>query len=134
MGKQWKPCQTLFFWAPKSLQMVTAAMKLKDAHSLEGKFQTLSQKGNSIRPKHFGKSSTIKCKIVPKYAQRRVLPWSTTRLRGIRKNHQGLDGFLRILFTLYSLETLYPWHRSVLPPNPTVFLPFQQYLSCIILM
>ena len=36
-GKQWKQCQTLFFWAPKSLQMVTAAMKLKDASSLEGK-------------------------------------------------------------------------------------------------
>ena len=36
-GKQWKQCQTLFFWAPKSLQMVTAAMKLKDAYSLEGK-------------------------------------------------------------------------------------------------
>ena len=30
-------CQTLFFWAPKSLQMVIAAMKLKDAYSLEGK-------------------------------------------------------------------------------------------------
>ena len=30
MGKQWKQCQTLFFLAPKSLQMVTAAMKLKD--------------------------------------------------------------------------------------------------------
>ena len=28
----------LFFWAPKSLQMVIAAMKLKDAYSLEGKF------------------------------------------------------------------------------------------------
>ena len=28
---------TLFFWAPKSQQMVTAAMKLKDACSLEGK-------------------------------------------------------------------------------------------------
>ena len=28
---------TLFFWAPKSLQMVTEAMKLKDACSLEGK-------------------------------------------------------------------------------------------------
>ena len=27
----------VFFWAPKSLQMVTAAMKLKDAYSLEGK-------------------------------------------------------------------------------------------------
>ena len=25
------------FWAPKSLKMVTAAMKLKDAYSLEGK-------------------------------------------------------------------------------------------------
>ena len=37
MGKQWKQCETLFFWAPKSLQMVTAAMKLKDAHFLEGK-------------------------------------------------------------------------------------------------
>ena len=33
MGKQWKQCQTLFFWAPKSLQMVIAAMKLKDAYS-----------------------------------------------------------------------------------------------------
>ena len=35
--KQWKQCQTLFFWAPKSLQMVTADMKLKDAYSLEEK-------------------------------------------------------------------------------------------------
>ena len=29
--------QTLFFWAPESLKMVTAAMKLKDAYSLEEK-------------------------------------------------------------------------------------------------
>ena len=36
-GKQWKQCQTLFSGAPKSLQKVTAAMKLKDAYSLEGK-------------------------------------------------------------------------------------------------
>ena len=36
-GKQWRQWLTLFFWAPKSLQMVTAAMKLKDAHYLEGK-------------------------------------------------------------------------------------------------
>ena len=34
MGKQ---CQTLSFGAPKSLQMVTAAMKLTGAYSLEGK-------------------------------------------------------------------------------------------------
>uniref|UniRef100_A0A8B9WGK6 Uncharacterized protein n=1 Tax=Bos mutus grunniens TaxID=30521 RepID=A0A8B9WGK6_BOSMU len=31
------PCQTLFFGVPKSLQMVTAAVKLKDAYSLEEK-------------------------------------------------------------------------------------------------
>ena len=34
-GRQWKQCQTLIFWAPKSLQMVIAAIKLKDAYSLE---------------------------------------------------------------------------------------------------
>ena len=41
MGNRWgnsgKQCQTLFWGAPKSLQMVTAAMKLKDAYSFEGK-------------------------------------------------------------------------------------------------
>ena len=36
-GETWEQCQTLFFWAPKSLQMVIAVMKLKDAYSLEGK-------------------------------------------------------------------------------------------------
>ena len=37
METQWKQCQTLFFWAPKSLWMVTAAIKLKNACSLKGK-------------------------------------------------------------------------------------------------
>ena len=37
MGKQWKQCQTLFFRAPESLQIVIAAMKLKVSYSLEGK-------------------------------------------------------------------------------------------------
>ena len=36
-GKQMEQWLTLFFWAPKSLQMVISAMKLKDAYSLEGK-------------------------------------------------------------------------------------------------
>ena len=36
-GKQWKQWQTLFFGAPKSLQMVAVAMKLKDTYSLEEK-------------------------------------------------------------------------------------------------
>ena len=34
-GKQWKQWETFFSWAPRALQMVTAAMKLKDACSLE---------------------------------------------------------------------------------------------------
>ena len=41
MGNRWGNSGSsvrLFFWAPKSLQMVTAAMKLKDACFLEGKF------------------------------------------------------------------------------------------------
>jgi hypothetical protein len=41
MGNRWgnsgKGVRLLFFWAPESLQMVTAAMKLKDADSLEEK-------------------------------------------------------------------------------------------------
>ena len=36
-GIQWKQCQTLFSWAPKSLQMVAAALKLQDGYSLAGK-------------------------------------------------------------------------------------------------
>ena len=36
-GAKWKQYQILFSWAPKSLLTVTAAMKLKDACSLEGK-------------------------------------------------------------------------------------------------
>ena len=38
MGNRWRNSVRLYFWgAPKSLQMLTAAMKLKDAYSLEGK-------------------------------------------------------------------------------------------------
>ena len=36
-GEKVETVANLIFWAPKSLQMVTAAMKLKDAYSLEGK-------------------------------------------------------------------------------------------------
>jgi len=45
MGKQWKQWLTLFFWAPKSLWMVIAAMKLKDAYPFGRKVMT---KLNSI--------------------------------------------------------------------------------------
>ena len=39
IGKKWKQWQILFSWAPKSLQTVTAATKLKDAGFLKGKLQ-----------------------------------------------------------------------------------------------
>ena len=56
MGKQWKQWQTLLSWAPKSLQVVTAAMKLKDAFSLEEKYD---------QPRHHIKKrdSTLPTKI-----------------------------------------------------------------------
>ena len=36
-GETVETVDDLYFWTPKSLQMVTAAMKLKDTYSLEGK-------------------------------------------------------------------------------------------------
>jgi len=36
-GETVETVSDFIFWAPKSLQMVTSAMKLKDAYSLEGK-------------------------------------------------------------------------------------------------
>ena len=36
-GETVETVSDFMFWAPKSVQMVTAAMKLKDAYSLEGK-------------------------------------------------------------------------------------------------
>ena len=43
MGKQLKQWQILFSWAPKSLHMVTAAIKLKDTCSLEESYDQLGQ-------------------------------------------------------------------------------------------
>ena len=45
MGKQWKQCQTLFSWAPKSLQMVIAAMKLKDAYCILSRVKQITSPG-----------------------------------------------------------------------------------------
>ena len=51
MGKQWKQCQTLFWGAPKSLQMVSTAMKLKDAYSLEESYDQSRQ--NIKKQRHY---------------------------------------------------------------------------------
>ena len=64
MGKQWKQWETLFSWAPKSLQMITAATKLKDACSLEEKLwqrikkqrHYFANKGQYSQSYHFSSS------------------------------------------------------------------------------
>ena len=48
MGKKWKLWQIFFSWAPKPLWMVTAAMKLKDTCSLEGKLWQTSDQIRSV--------------------------------------------------------------------------------------
>ena len=50
MEKQWKQCQTLFFWAPKSLQMVTAVMKWKNFYSWK---ETYDQPGQHIKKQRY---------------------------------------------------------------------------------
>ena len=50
MGKQWKQGEVLFLGAPKSLQMVTAAMKLKDTCSMEEK---LTNVGSILKSRDF---------------------------------------------------------------------------------
>ena len=47
-GETVETVSVLFFWAPKSLQMVIAAMKLKDAYSLEGKLWPTSVQFSSV--------------------------------------------------------------------------------------
>ena len=78
MGKQWKQCQTLFFGAPESLQMMTAAMKLKDAYS-GGR----SQDGGGVgRGEHF-----LPHKFIKRAFKRRVN--STKQLLNAGRGHQA---------------------------------------------
>ena len=96
MGKQWKQWQTLFSLAPKSQQMVTVAMKLKDACSLERKlcptWTDFANKGLSSQS--YGSSNslamygwdnwTIKCWSIDAFdlwCWRRLLrvPWTARR-------------------------------------------------------
>ena len=57
MGKQWKQCQTLFWRAPESLQMVTVAMKLKDAYSWK---ESYDQPRQHIKSRHIILSTKVR--------------------------------------------------------------------------
>ena len=56
-GKQWKQCLILFWGAPKSLQMVIAAMKLKDAYFLEGNYDQPRQ--NIKKQRHYSAHKSL---------------------------------------------------------------------------
>ena len=58
MGKQWKQWQALFFGAPKSLQMMIAALKLKDRYSLEESYDKTRQHIKKQRHYFANKGST----------------------------------------------------------------------------
>ena len=77
-GETVETCQTLFFWAPKSLQMVIAAMKLKDAHSLEGSYDQPAAAAKSLQscptlcdPRDGSPAGSL----VPGILQARTLEW-----------------------------------------------------------
>ena len=63
--KQWKQWQTLFSWAPKSPQMVTAAMKLKDTCSLEESYDQSRQHIKKQRHNFAKKVHLVKAMVFP---------------------------------------------------------------------
>ena len=77
MGKQWKQWQTLFSWAPESLQMVTAAMKLKDACFLE---KSCDRQWVKKQPHHFANKG-LYCQSYG-FSSSRVWVWELDHLEG----------------------------------------------------
>ena len=66
MEKEWKQRQTLSFWAPKSLQMVTVAMKLKDAWLLDREVMTNLDSIIKKQRHHFAKKlHLVKAMVSP---------------------------------------------------------------------
>ena len=83
MGKQWKQWLTLFFWAPKSLQMVIAAMKLKDACSLEENYDQPRQ--HIKKQRHYFAFKGPSCQS---YGFSSMESWTTKKAE-----HQRIDAF-----------------------------------------
>ena len=102
MGKQWKPWQTPFSWTPKSLQMVTAAMKIKapwkksydqPRHHIKKQRHYFANKGPSSQSYHFSSGHVwMRCWTIKKVECQRIdtfelwcwrrllrVPWSAKR-------------------------------------------------------
>src|SRR5574341_781873 len=84
MGKQWKQWLTLFFWAPKSLQMVIAAMILKDVYSLEGNIDSILESRDITLPT---KVSLVKAMVFP------VVMYGCESWTVKKAEHRRIDAF-----------------------------------------
>ena len=113
-GKIMEQWLTLYFWAPKSLQMVTTAMKLKDVCSLEEKQKAghyFSNRGPSSQSNGFSSSHVWKWELDYKETEsRRIEPfelWCWGRLLRVpwtaRRSHQSI---IKEINSEYSLEEL----------------------------
>ena len=92
MGNRWgnsgNRVWLCIFWAPKSLQMVTAAMKLKNAYSLEGKLCPTSIA--------YSKAETLLCQQRSVFVKAMVLPvvmYGCERWTIKKAEHQRIDAF-----------------------------------------
>ena len=105
MGKQWKQWETLFSWAPKSLQMVTAAMKLKDTYYLE------------VEKAMATHSSTLASKIPWTEEPGRLQSMGSLGVRhnvhGVARSWTQLSDFI-FTFHFHALEKKMATHSSVL--------------------
>ena len=83
-----KTMEILFFWAPKSLQMVTAALKLKDVSSLEEKYMTnldsILESRDITQPT---KVCLVKAMVFP------VVTYVCESWTKKKAEHQSIDGF-----------------------------------------
>ena len=118
-GKKWKWWQILFFGVPKSPPTVTAAMKLKDACSLEESLDKSSQDVKKQRHHFTNKGPYVKAVVFLVVMYRRE-SWTIKKAE-----HQSIDAFElwcwgRLLTVLWTVRTS---DQSVLKGNqPWVFI------------
>ena len=87
MEKQWKQWEALFFWAPKSLQMVTAAMKLKDTFLARKSMTNLDRLLKSRDITLPTKVHLVKAMVLP------IVMYGCERWTIKKTEHQRIDAF-----------------------------------------
>ena len=107
MGKQWKQLQTLFSWAPKSLQMVTTAMKVKDTCPL--KVKSMTNLDSILKSRDIGFRAHLKFWMIS--SQDPYPWWLSGKETTCQCRRQRFDSWIRKI----------PWRRKW-QPTPA-FLP-----------